>query len=567
MLIGFPNIYGFFIKYFLCLTILTEVICLFTEVICLFIEFNIFVPVMTFLFTDIPIYLRMNVVYIRLKDSWESFELYCYNCIKNKNSNNIQSKSINKPIPSHYRNFRGTNLISRIGNFLINSFMIIMKIMKVFPSPSQFRNIAEPIRYKINYNSTYKALKGKSNFVKFATGAPFTNIINNEGNVHSGEGVDNQSAVGSVVGYSFSSWRGFPHTGSVEDRQKFIIKEDSWLNYHRFSPLGKSWHILDTSLGNDESNRFKNLDPWVLYNKGSNNAGYNKIRNSINLYIDGCINKDYGLKMVYSYIHGYQANELTVAFANLWKFAICLNTYDKLFFKSGQIRIATSEQLYLFLDHSCNKEGFFVQNRNYLQRSSGPELFFPTLSILQQELREFGFILSDGDDGGNLVRENGSNVHMNTYGLVHYIQVCISNGILFRVGNGLVLDGSAIMNAADLNQFSKDQETHISKLEIRVNKWIKTNITDHKHRELFVSESYLCFSNIRHIFRTSVQLINVSVFNSGYENNELSPYFYKNKYIYGESKIINEICKDLVVQNIDGKIKEVVNENLGFTAV
>jgi hypothetical protein len=83
--------------------------------------------------------------------------------------------------------------------------MIIMKIMKVFPSPSQFRNIAEPIRYKINYNSTYKALKGKSNFVKFATGAPFTNIINNEGNVHSGEGVDNQSAVGSVVGYSFSS--------------------------------------------------------------------------------------------------------------------------------------------------------------------------------------------------------------------------------------------------------------------------------------------------------------------------------------------------------------------------
>jgi hypothetical protein len=64
-----------------------------------------------------------------------------------------------------------------------------------------------------------------------------------------------------------------------------------------------------------------------------------------------------------------------------------------------------------------------------------------------------------------------------------------------------------------------------------------------------------------------VQLINVSVFNSGYENNELSPYFYKNKYIYGESKIINEICKDLVVQNIDGKIKEVVNENLGFTAV
>jgi hypothetical protein len=69
MLIGFPNIYGFFIKYFLCLTILTEVICLFTEVICLFIEFNIFVPVMTFLFTDIPIYLRMNVVYIRLKDS------------------------------------------------------------------------------------------------------------------------------------------------------------------------------------------------------------------------------------------------------------------------------------------------------------------------------------------------------------------------------------------------------------------------------------------------------------------------------------------------------------------
>ena len=138
-----------------------------TEVVCLFIEFNIFIPVMSFLFTDIPLYLSTSVFYNRFMDSLESFELYCYNCIfKN---NNIQSKSIKKPIPLHYRNFRGTNLFSKVIHFVVNLFNLsIIYFMRVFPP--RFRIIAEPFRYKINYNFTYKSVK--SNFVKFSVGLP-----------------------------------------------------------------------------------------------------------------------------------------------------------------------------------------------------------------------------------------------------------------------------------------------------------------------------------------------------------------------------------------------------------
>jgi hypothetical protein len=365
MLIGFPTIYWFYIEYFLYLTLLTEVVCL-------FIEFNIFIPVMSFLFTDIPLYLSTSVFYNRFMDSLESFELYCYNCIfKN---NNIQSKSIKKPIPLHYRNFRGTNLFSKVIHFVVNLFNLsIIYFMRVFPP--RFRIIAEPFRYKINYNFTYKSVK--SNFVKFSVGLPtapaptryFDGRVDFEVPAYVYDG--NDLPVPDVI-------------APVTENRDLLpqLTDPETVNASLYS-----WCFLHSELNHKDSDYIKKhlVNPYLErfnYNKGA-------------------------IVAVYSCIHGYQINEVTKGFADIFKLLACYyaaGIYLRDSVKSGNI---LSEGVYYHDYNNMDERGedfafmhtpLLYRSRSDLGKYDGTNLG-RAMNQIRDILEKLGYIVRQGEGG------------------------------------------------------------------------------------------------------------------------------------------------------------------------
>jgi len=356
----------------------------------------------------------------------------------------------------------------------------------------------------------------------------------------------------------------FPKNGSFEEKREFLQNVDPSLwDKYEYNPLRSEGLLClqgNIEIGLDNALKEKYLEPCLIYGKNSLNS--EELINNLNTYLSSFVpylnnsGKDtsYAYKSLNSYIHGYQANQLTVAYSKMYEFILSLNIFDNVLTREGPLKIFKDYSSYV--SFSDSKQQFIVNYRRYLYRGDNvaAPLWYKTLDSIGDLLSNHGLILFNCDYGDTYKNVRGKWVfNANTNDVVKYYNLCMANKEMIEVDHK---KGKIIVCRLNNDEFSflnHKLKKLGSELRKSIRRWCSRGIITDEDINNIIKEYDERYQYMLKLFAYRVAFVEYSVYN--FVQKDLDVYKKNDYFSKYEDKIKKNLIADMCIEKY--KIKEV----------